>query len=218
MQTICFDLDGTLTDPKVGITRSIQYALTELTGSAPEADQLLWCIGPPPLDSMETLLGGRADPAIALAKYRERYGAVGLLENEVYPGIVDLLAALSNAGHRLIVATSKATVYARQIVEHFGLSPYFEAVYGAELDGTRADKSELLRWILGEMRADPRETTMVGDRKHDIIGARNNGMRAIGVLYGYGSEAELEEAGADLLCRSPREVGEAFDQRAQGAA
>lgn len=206
MHTICFDLDGTLTDPKLGITRSIRHALMETTGEAPEADDLTWCIGPPLLGSFEQLLAGRGDAEAALALYRERYSDVGLYENALFPAIPDVLAALKARGHRLFVATSKVTTYARRIVEHFGLAPYFEEVCGAELDGTRADKTELLSWILSEQRIAPSEAIMVGDRSHDMVGARNNAMRAIGVLYGYGSEAELTEAGAEALCGTPEEL------------
>jgi phosphoglycolate phosphatase len=206
MHTICFDLDGTLTDPKLGITRSIRHALMETTGEAPEADDLTWCIGPPLLGSFERLLAGRGDAEAALALYRERYSDVGLYENALFPAIPDVLASLTTRGHRLFVATSKVTTYARRIVEHFGLAPYFEEVCGAELDGTRADKTELLSWILSEKRIAPSEAIMVGDRSHDMVGARYNAMRAIGVLYGYGSEAELTEAGAQALCGTPEEL------------
>jgi phosphoglycolate phosphatase len=205
MQTICFDLDGTLTDPKLGITRSIRHALMETTGEAPAADDLTWCIGPPLLGSFERLLAGRGDAEAALALYRERYGDVGLFENQLFPAIPDVLAALKARGHRL-VATSKVTIYARRIVEHFALAPYFEEVCGAEPDGTRSDKTELLSWILSEKRIAPNKAIMVGDRGHDIVGARNNRMRAVGVLYGYGSQAELTEAGAEALCGTPEEL------------
>lgn len=203
MKTICFDLDGTLTDPKVGITESIRHALTEVTGDAPDADELTWCIGPPLLTSMETLLGDKDKAALALAKYRERFGDVGLFENELYPGISQTLSGLVDRGYRLFVATSKPTVYAKQIIEHFELACYFDEVYGSELDGTRSDKSHLLAHLLDKTGTMASKATMIGDRLHDIKGARNNAMRSIGVLYGYGSEAELIDAGADLLCKTP---------------
>ncbi len=207
--TICFDLDGTLTDPKVGITRCIRHALTGFVETVPESDALTWCIGPPLLESFETLVGKSRAPA-ALARYRERYGDVGLFENDLYPPIPAALRALRDAGHRLFVATSKPTVYARRIVEPFALSNHFDDVLGAELDGTRSDKSELLAWFLTDTNTDPRLAAMVGDRRHDMVGARNNGMRAVGVLYGYGTETELREAGADLLCPSPQSLTEAL--------
>jgi len=206
MRTICFDLDGTLTDPVTGITRSIRYALTELTGAAPDAEELTWCIGPPLLGSFEKLLGDKDDALTALAKYRERFGDVGLFENEVYRGIPETLAALTASGCRLLVATSKPVVYARRIVDHFGLSKYFDDVFGSELDGTRADKTELLAWVCDRKRLRPAEAAMVGDRSHDMVGARNNGLRAVGVLYGFGSHEELIGAGAEVTCHTPGEL------------
>jgi phosphoglycolate phosphatase len=217
MDTICFDLDGTLTDPKLGITRCIRHALMEVTGEAPDADALTWCIGPPLIGSFETLLAGNGDAALALARYRERFGDVGLFENEVYPAIPETLAALTASGFRLFVATSKPTVYARRIVEHFGLAPYFEDVCGAELDGRRSDKTELLSWLLERHGIAPASATMVGDRSHDIVGARNNDMRTVGVLYGYGTEAELTEAGAEILCPSPDALTEILAPRGEPA-
>jgi phosphoglycolate phosphatase len=171
---------------------------------APPADDLTWCIGPPLLESFKTLLNDASLAEQGLALYRERFGTVGLYENEVYPGIPDLLTACREAGHRLFVATSKPTVYAVQILDHFDLSAYFEAICGSELDGTRSDKTELLRWVLAEHRIDAASATMIGDRRHDIIGARNNGLRAIGVTYGYGSREELTMAGAEIVVERVR--------------
>ena len=211
MDTICFDLDGTLTDPAPGITACIRHALTELTGDAPPAEDLLWCIGPPLLGSFETLLAGKGDAARALVLYRERFGDVGMFENRVYDGMPETLSALSAAGYRMVVASSKPAVYVRQIVGHFGLADYFDAVHGSELDGTRADKSDLLSWVIAEEGIAAERATMIGDRHYDIRGARNNGLRAVGVLYGYGSEAELTEAGAHTVCRSPDELAPLFE-------
>lgn len=203
MRTICFDLDGTLTDPKPGITRSIQHALRGLDRPVPAEDELTWCIGPPLIRSLEKLTGDRATAERALVLYRERFGAVGLYENRVYDGIPDVLAGLAGAGHRLFVATSKPRVYAERIIEHFGLGAHFTTVHGSELDGTRVEKTDLLAWIVERERLDPQATIMIGDRSHDIVGARRNAMTALGVLYGYGSRAELEAAGAHGLCASP---------------
>lgn len=205
-QTICFDLDGTLTDPKPGITNCMRYALERLGRPVPSADDLTWCIGPPLLGSFETLLGDAGLAAEGLRLYRERFGEIGLLENAVYAGVSEMLAACREAGHRLFVATSKPAVYATRIAEHFGLSPYFEAVCGAELDGTRADKTELLHWLLTEHGIDAASATMIGDRSHDIIGAKNNGLRAIGVTYGYGSRDELTAAGATCIAGAPADL------------
>ena len=148
MDTIYFDLDGTLTDPKPGITRSIQYALQRLDHpTIPTEDELTWCIGPPLRTSFVRLLGDHsADRAVAL--YRERFSDIGLYENRVYDGIGEVLTTLRASGHRLFVATSKAHVFADRIIDHFGLRHHFEHVFGAELDGTRADKSHLLEYAL----------------------------------------------------------------------
>ena len=209
MDTIFFDLDGTLTDPKPGITGSIQYALAKLGRHVPSQDELTWCIGPPLRASFVTLLGGDDHADQAVAYYRERFGDVGLFENALYPGIAETLAALK-PHYRLFVATSKAHVFADRIIDHFGLRPYFEHVFGAELDGTRADKYDLIAWALERTGTDASRAQMIGDRSHDIVGARKNGMDGIGVLYGYGTESELLEAGASHLCATPRAIYEHF--------
>jgi phosphoglycolate phosphatase len=203
MDAIYFDLDGTLTDPKPGITRSIQYALQRLDHhTIPTEDELTWCIGPPLRSSFVKLLGDHsADRAVTL--YRERFSDIGLYENGVYDGIDEVLTALRASGHRLFVATSKAHVFAERIVDHFGLRKHFERVFGAELDGTRVDKSHLLEYALKEGSVDPTKALMIGDRSHDMVGAKNNRMKGIGVLYGYGSRAELIEAGAHHVCATP---------------
>jgi phosphoglycolate phosphatase len=204
-QTIFFDLDGTLTDPMVGITGSIQYAMKKIGLDVPEAEDLLWCIGPPLLENFQTLVGSEQATA-AVAHYRERFSSVGLYENTLYSGIHEALSAIQGAGVRLCVASSKPHIYVRQILEHFDLIDYFENVFGSELNGTRTDKSELLRHALSETRTDASDATMVGDRKHDIVGALNNGVSAIGVLYGYGSVEELTRAGANRFANTPREL------------
>jgi phosphoglycolate phosphatase len=206
MDTIFFDLDGTLTDPKPGITRSIQYALQKLDHPViPTEDELTWCIGPPLRSSFVKMLGeDSADRAVAL--YRERFSDIGLYENRVYDGIGEVLTTLGRSGHRLFVATSKAHVFADRIIDHFGLRPHFERVFGAELDGTRSDKSHLLTYALKEAGVDPAKSLMIGDRSHDMVGAGNNGIKGIGVLYGYGSRDELLGAGARHLCASPAEI------------
>lgn len=208
MNTIFFDLDGTLTDPKIGITRSIQYALTGLGHAAPHEDELTWCIGPPLHASFSKLLGETALADRALLLYRERFSETGIYENAVYDGIEATLASLADGKRRLFVATSKPHIYAMRIIEHFKLGAYFERVFGSELDGTRVDKSDLLRYAIAETGIDPAGALMVGDRSHDIVGARNNGMRALGVLYGFGSRDELIGAGAHGLCAVPPEITE----------
>jgi phosphoglycolate phosphatase len=201
-----FDLDGTLTDPKPGITRCIQYALERLGFPVPAEDDLIWCIGPPLHASMKKFVGTDELAHRAVELYRERFRDVGLYENEVYAGIEETLAKVAGGGRRLFVATSKPRVYADRIVEHFGLGRHFEHIFGSELDGTRTDKADLLAYALTEARVDPARAIMIGDRSHDVVGARKNGMKAIGVLYGYGSLAELTDAGADYLCAAHPDV------------
>ena len=204
MDAIFFDLDGTLTDPKPGITRSIQYALQRLDHPAiPTEDELTWCIGPPLRASFVRLLGGDHSADRAVSLYRERFSDVGLYENGVYDGIGDVLTKLRTSGHRLFVATSKPHVFAERIIDHFGLRHHFERVFGSELDGTRVDKSHLLEYALRVVSVDPSKTLMIGDRSHDMIGAKNNGMKGIVVRYGYGSRDELLDAGAHHVCATP---------------
>ena len=206
MDTIFFDLDGTLTDPKPGITRSIRYALQKLDHPViPPEDELTWCIGPPLRSSFVKMLGeDSADRAVTL--YRERFSDIGLYENRVYDGVAEVLETLKNSGHRLFVATSKAHIYADRIIDHFGLRTYFGHVFGAELDGTRSDKSHLLEYALKQTATDPSKALMIGDRSHDMVGAGKNGIKGIGVLYGYGSREELTGAGARHLCATPAEI------------
>jgi phosphoglycolate phosphatase len=204
MDAIFFDLDGTLTDPKLGITRSIQYALQKLDHpTMPTEDELTWCIGPPLRASFVRLLGAETSADLAVSYYRERFSDVGLYENGVYDGIGDVLTSLRASGHRLFVATSKPHVFAERIIDYFGLRNHFERVFGSELDGTRVDKSHLLEYALKGASVDPAKTMMIGDRSHDMIGAKNNGMKGIGVLYGYGSRDELLQAGAHHVCATP---------------
>jgi phosphoglycolate phosphatase len=204
MDAIYIDLDGTLTDPKPGITRSIQYALQRLDHpTMPTEDELTWCIGPPLRASFVRLLGAETSADLAVSYYRERFSDIGLYENGVYDGIGEVLTSLCASGHRLFVATSKPHVFAERIIDHFGLRDHFERVFGSELDGTRVDKSHLLEYALKQASVDPSKTLMIGDRSHDMVGAVNNGMKGIGVLYGYGSQDELLAAGAHHVCATP---------------
>ena len=156
MTAIYFDLDGTLTDPKLGNTRSVQYALSKLDRTAPPEDELTWCIGPPLRASLKKMLGTDDLADRALSLYRERFADIGIFENEVYPGIEETLSALTGSGRRLFVATSKPSLYAERIIDHFKLRVYFERVFGAELDGRRSDKTELLGYALETTRVDRR--------------------------------------------------------------
>jgi len=207
---IFFDLDGTLTDPKVGITASIRYALEAVGSEAAVEDDLTWCIGPPLLASLEKLVGIQLAPA-ALDAYRERFSEIGWSENTPYQGIKNTLALLNTDGHQLFVATSKPHVYAHKILEHFELGSYFLDIFGAELDGTRSDKSELLAYALSKTTCSG-YTSMVGDRSHDILGALSNGIEPVGVTYGYGSLQELLQAGATTIMHSPTELRDHFSR------
>ena len=206
MKTIFFDLDGTLTDPKDGITRSIAYALRKVGVEAPPIEDLTWCIGPPLAESLKILISDVVRAGEALKHYRERFAESGMYENALYPGIDAGLASLSSLGARLYVATSKPWVFAEEILSHFKIRDYFDAVYGAELDGVRSNKSDLLRYALDKTGAKPERALMIGDRRHDVDGALKNGVTAIGVSYGYGSREELVEAGANTVLASPEEL------------
>ena len=208
INAICFDLDGTLTDPKLGITRSIQYALEQLGVAAPATDELTWCIGPPLLASFQEMLGDTESANAALMHYRERFAKTGLFENQVYDGIPASIERLVSSGVSLFVATSKPQVFAERIITHFDLSPYFERVFGPALDGALANKTDLLKYALDEVKVSPDRTMMVGDRSHDMIGARRNGVGATGVLYGYGSKDELESAGAQSFVTVPSDLAD----------
>lgn len=200
-QTILFDLDGTLTDPAEGITKSVAYALESFGIHVEDCTQLYPFIGPPLLESFPDFYGFSPEQTQqAIAKYREYFADRGIFENVPYPGIHQALATLKENGKRLLVATSKPTVFARRILEHFELLHYFDFVGGSDLEGTRGKKGQVIAYTLKEMGiADPSQAWMVGDRMHDVLGARENGLECAGVLYGYGSREELQQAGAALL-------------------
>jgi phosphoglycolate phosphatase len=207
-KTVLFDLDGTLTDPQIGIVSSIQSALTKLGVTPPDRDRLLWCIGPPLSESFAKLIATEDAQIIdtAIGFYRERFATVGLFENSLYPEIPVVLKSLQADGYQTYVATSKPQIYAQQIIEHFGLTGLFDRIYGSELDGTRSNKGDLIWHILQSEDLAIEQTVMVGDRSHDMIGAKRNGLKAIGVTYGYGTEAELIECGADAIAHSPTQI------------
>jgi phosphoglycolate phosphatase len=193
---LVFDLDGTLTDPELGISRCFVYAFERMGFPVPERTQLRRYIGPPLRQVFAELLAS-SDPALierAVAIYRERFGEVGLYENELYPQTAEAIQYLAGSGHRLFVATAKAQVYARRIIEHFKLEQHFVEVYGAALSGAGSQKTELLARLRVEQGIEPGESVMIGDRGSDISGARANGLRAVGVLWGYGTAEELADA------------------------
>ena len=203
-----FDLDGTLSDPSEGITRSIQHALQCLGRPYPGKSELQHYIGPPLRWTFHRLLG-TDDAALvetAIGYYRERYETIGLFENQVYPGIPELLQQLQDDGYPLYVVTSKPTVYADRIIQHFGLDRFFVEVYGPELDGRFDEKRELVEFILCERCLAPRCTIMIGDRARDVESGRTNGTRTIGVTYGFGSIAEITAAQPEEICHRPGDI------------
>lgn len=196
-----FDLDGTISDPEVGITRSVQYALESFGIHEPDMTKLRPFIGPPLRDSFMEFYGFTQEQAEqAVAKYRERFSVVGKYENELYPGMKELLRDLQAAGAHLAIASSKPTVFVEDILIHFGIRQYFEVVVGSELDGTRDRKEEVVGEALRRFgAADLSSVVLIGDRKYDVIGAKAAGVHQIGVGYGYAVPGELQEAGAEII-------------------
>ena len=207
IKNVLFDLDGTLTDPAEGITNALMHAQRRLGRPVSPREDLFVFIGPPLIETFMSEWGlSREESEQALVYYREHFGTKGLFENVPYAGIVDCLARLKEAGLRLFVATSKPEPLSLRILEHFDLLKYFEAVAGSTMDEQRTKKGEVIAYALKTFDLRPEETVMVGDRKHDVLGARENGLNCIGVLYGYGSRAELTEAGASALAADLSEL------------
>lgn len=204
------DLDGTLTDPADGIVGCFREAVEAMGRTAPRAEDLTWIIGPPMRQSFTEVLGENADVEKALGHYRDSYGAAGLFEASVYAGIPEALGEMKASGARLFLCTSKPIVYAHRILTRFGLVVFFEATYGAELDGRFDDKAQLIGHILEDRKLDAEDCAMWGDRKYDVLAARAHGVPTIGALWGYGGEPELSAAGAAILCAAPDEVPGAF--------
>lgn len=206
---VLFDLDGTLTDSKVGITKSVQYALSKFNIREDNLDNLESFIGPPLSESFQKHYGFEPSQAQdAVDFYREYFSTSGMYENVVYPGIPDLLADLKSKRKELIVATSKPTVFANQILNTFNLYQYFTTVVGSHLDGTRTSKTEIIAHALSTL-GKPKENSsvMVGDREHDIIGAQGNAIDSIAVTYGYGSLFELQRANPTHLAHAVEDIG-----------
>jgi phosphoglycolate phosphatase len=204
--TVLFDLDGTLTDPYVGIARSFAHAMTALGRPLPDDYDYTPHIGPPMQTVFASLIG--TDPELlqrGIAAYRERYATIGLFENVVYPGIEAMLERL-HGRFRLLVCTSKPHVFATRILERFALARFFDAVYGAELDGTRGDKGDLMAWLLAREQIAPHHAIMIGDRKYDILAAAANGTASAGVAWGHGTVGELHAAGCTHIFTHPNEI------------
>ena len=207
---VLFDLDGTLTNPKEGITKSVQYALKDAGIIENDLKKLIGFIGPPLQKEFEIRYGFSEEQSKrALQKYRERFSVTGLFENEVINGIPDLLKKLKERNIKLAVATSKPEVYTLRILEKFDLLKYFDCVTGSELDGRRIDKKEVIEEVFSRLRLsekNKKSAIMVGDRSHDIIGAKKNGIKSIGVKFGFAKENELEDAGADYIVDTVDEI------------
>ena len=214
-QYCLFDLDGTLTDPREGITKSVQYALRFFGIEEPDLKKLEVFIGPPLKDSFMEFYGLTEEKAVeAVARYRERFAPTGVLENYIFPGIPDMLFGLKEKGVRLAVASSKPTVFVRKILAHFDIEKYFDVVVGSELDGRRSSKEEVVEETLRQLNiltieVDKRREccAMIGDRKFDIQGAKAHALTPVGVGFGFASPGELEAAGAAYIAQTVEELG-----------
>ena len=207
-----FDLDGTLVDSRPGILASMRHALTLLGREVPSDETLSRFIGPPTHEAFRELLGSSDSEFVSrtIDIYRQRYAKLGLFEASVFPGISQGLRTLHAADYRLFVVTSKPRVYASTIIDHFELRQYFSQVYGSELNGERSNKGELIAHVLDSEGISAASAWMIGDRLHDVLGAKQNGVRSAGALWGYGSAEELSEAGADTLFQAMPELVNAF--------
>lgn len=205
---ILFDLDGTVTDPGIGITNSVMHALRKFGIIEEDRSRLYKFIGPPLADSFRQFYEfSEEETARGIEYYREYFTDKGIFENEVYEGMEELLAALNRQGRKLIIATSKPEVFAERILEHFHLDSYFSFVAGATMDEKRVKKAEVIAYALESCGiSDLSGVLMIGDRKHDVIGAHEVGVDVMGVLHGYGSREELEKAGADYIAENVEEI------------
>lgn len=199
---IFWDLDGTLTDPYEGITDAVRYALAQSGITAPPATELSWVIGPALIDTFTEL--GVPDPQASLEHYRQHYINQGLFKARLYDGVLDMLDVLRSGGHKMYLMTAKPHAYAHKVTAHFGLTPFLDAQFGPELDGTRNDKAELLAHALGELDLGSANNVMIGDRRYDFIAARENAMPSIAALWGYGTDNEHGLAGQ--TCKKPADI------------
>lgn len=205
---ILFDLDGTLTDSGLGITNSVAYSLKKYGIEVADRAELYKFIGPPLKESFEKYYGFSAEELKkAVEYYREYYTDKGMFENSVYEGIEELLKEIRKAGKMAVVATSKPEIFARKILEHFGLAKYFSYIVGANMDETRTKKDEVISYVLESCDIpDKSKVLMIGDREHDILGAKRNGLDSLGVLFGFGNREELKKAGADYIAETVKDI------------
>lgn len=208
--TVFFDLDGTLTDSASGILNSIEYAMEKMGMEKRPREELYTFIGPPLIEELQRLYGVTHAFAVETVEHFHVYFADrGIYENELYDGVPEMLARLHDSGQRLVLATSKPEFFARKILERFNLTKYFTEIGGSTMDETRTEKAEVISYVMAKL--DVKDTScclMVGDRRHDILGAKKNAMSAMGVLYGYGSREELESAGASWIAESVPHVAD----------
>ncbi|SHI27804.1 phosphoglycolate phosphatase [Butyrivibrio fibrisolvens DSM 3071] len=200
LKYVLFDLDGTLTDSGLGITKAAQYALKDQGIDEPDISKLGFFVGPPLNKTFMEHYGMDEKHMLrAVDKFREYYNPIGVYENKPYEGVEDMLKACHNAGLKLAIASSKPQVMVYKVLNHFGLTSYFDVIIGSELDGRRTDKNEVVEEALRRLMANADETAMVGDRCYDMVGACNHDLMAIGVTYGYGTYLELKNAGAEKI-------------------
>ena len=207
IENLLIDLDGTLTNPLEGVGRSLNYAMSQMKIDVDPGETFSWVIGPPIQASIARLMPDHSarEREEALQHYRKYYGERGAYENELYEGIRDTLKTLRLARFRMYLCTSKALPFARQVIQHFRLEEYFDAIHGSELDGRRKDKAELIEYVLSSHDLSPEHTLMVGDTRYDLIGAKKNNIRSAGVTWGFGEEKDLTEHSPDFLFHSPVE-------------
>ena len=205
---ILFDLDGTLTDPGLGITNAVMYALKKFNIELPDRSELYKFIGPPLLESFQKYYGMTEEESqMALQYYREYFKPYGLYENTVYDGVEEVLSTLKAQGKTLVLATSKPEPFAVEILSHFELDKYFDFIAGATMDEKRVRKADVIAYALESCKiTDLSEVVMIGDREHDVLGAKEIGLKSIGVLYGYGDLEEMEAAGADYIAEKPEDI------------
>ena len=208
-KVILFDLDGTLTESGEGITKSVQYALEKIGKPEPDLQALNVFVGPPLLEQfMEYADIDEKTARQAVEYYRERYSVTGIFENRPYEGVENMLSQLQKKGYRLAVASSKPEYYVRKILDHFGLTGYFTEITGSEMDGGRTDKAEVIEEALRRLHMEKHreQVIMVGDKEHDVYGARKAGLKCVAVSYGYGTKEELEQAAPLKIVDSTEEV------------
>ncbi len=209
IETVLFDLDGTLTDSGLGITKAVQYALGQMGREVPARESLFKFIGPPLHRSFQNFCGMDEPTSVeAVRQFRVYYNETGILENLVYEGVVPMLSALKAGGKRLVLATSKPEAAAKRVMHHFGLDEFVPEIVGGMDDDSRNTKGKVIAYALRTYGIDPKTAIMVGDREHDVLGALENNIPCMGITWGYGDRPELENAGAAVVFDRPDEAAQ----------